>query len=472
MKNKISLYLLATFLFAIVALLLKIPPVVISKVVLLGLFLSLIQVQDLCQHCYKLSFLFFLIVFTLKLIQYEFYISTGFDLGIFSNILFNISHHGKIFDGLNQVHGFSGHIWPGAFLIAPSMILWNDPRVLLLIQTIAISMIFPVTCMLVRQMKIERKYVNSLLIILIFNIYLHWVSAFDFHPETITMPMLLLGIWMLNEGRFGILYLLMLISMSFKEDVFLAWLSLGVYFLLIGRKKEGIKIVLPSVLYSIIVVFLILKFVNIKMMMSLHYSGNFNILKRIKPTLEFFTSFGFLPVVSVKEIPVYFIPFLEHISSSRPLHYKLKCQYSALLIPLVTYASLKVLNGRKISRKTLLFFTTIAVLFSINEGPVKKYINFSRLNLRKKIYLDTLIKEIPDNMKLSVGNHISPHLSTRDGVYQFPIIKDAEMIIVDTTWHDFTPVSLDSGLKTLSKVISSGKFKLVSDSMGVMVLMR
>lgn len=470
MKNRFLYFLVLSVAFGLFAIIFKIPPKISCKIVLLGLFMSLIQVKDLCQQCYKLTFVFFLIVVALKILQYEFYISTGFDLGIFSNILFNISHHGKIFDGLNQAHGFSGHVWPGAFLLAPLMLLWNDPRILLIVQTLAISLIFPAICHLAKQMEIEVRTVSLLLTMIIFNIYLHWVSSFDFHPETLAMPMVIFGIWALNTKKYTLFYILMIISMSFKEDIFLAWASLGFYYLLVGKRKDGFRILTLSTIYGVVVLLLVLKFVDIKMMMNLHYTGNLDLQKRIKPTLEFFTSFGFLPLISLKEISIYLLPFLEHITSSRSLHYKLRCQYSALLIPLMIYSFLKILKEKKVSHKVLTVLTSIAVIFSINEGPIRRYINFSRLNLQKKTYLDKLLVEIPENEKVCLGNHISPHCSTKDGVYQFPTIKDANLIIVDTTWHDFTPLSLDSGLKILREIINSGRFRLVSDSLGIVVL--
>ncbi len=472
MKSKFLIFLLLSILFFIMSLIFKLPPKISCKIILLGLFLSLIQVKDLCHHCYRLTIVFIIIVLILKFLQYEFYISTGYDLGIFSSILHNIAYHGKIFDSLNQVHGFSGHVWPGAFLLAPLMWVWNDPRILLIVQTFAISMVFPATCYLGRELNVDRKYLNLLLIIIVFNIYLHRVSAFDFHPETLAMPMILFGIWALNHKKFILVYFLMLISMSLKEDIFLAWVSLGIYYYLIGKKKDGIRVLTFSIGYGVIMFLLILKFVNLKMMLGLHYNGNLNPIKRIKPTLEFFTSLGFLPLLSLTGITIFILPFLEHITSSRPLHYKLKCQYSTMLIPLAIFASLENLRKKYISPKILMVLTTLAVLFSINEGPIRKYINLSRINWNRKVYIDGLLQKIPQDKKVCLGNHISPHLSVRDGVYQFPTVEDAELIIIDTTWHDFTPLSSDSGLKILKKLMNSGEFKLVSDSLGIMVLRR
>ncbi len=470
MSKKIHILTIIGTIILIIAIFIGSSTKDICRIFLLLLFINLLQIENLCQHVFKLFLGFFLTVLVLKMLQYEFYISTGFDLGIFSSILFNISHHGRIFDGLNQVNGFSGHVWPGAFLLAPFMLIWNDPRILLVIQTFSISLIFPITCTLAKQMNVEDKHIRYLILILIFNIYLHWVSSFDFHPETVAMPMILIALWSMYMQNYSVFYLFMLTSMTFKEDIFLAWVSLGIFFLISGKNREAKKVLIPATIYGFFITILVFKFVNLNMMVNMHYRGNHNMLLRIKPAVEFFTSFGFLPLFSLKGIVSYIIPFLEHILSSRPLHYKLRCQYSAILLPLIIFTSLLVVKNLKIKSWILASLVTIAILFSINEGPIRRYIIFSRLDMRKKAYLDRLLSTIPQSENVSLGNHLSPHLSTKDGVYQFPIIKDASLVIIDTTWHDFTPITSDSGLKILRSLITSGKFKLISDSLGIIIL--
>ncbi len=450
-------------------LLLKMNIQISVKLALFAIFLLALSAEDLCSSWPLITLVFFIILTGLKLLQFDFYISTGFDLGIRASILHNLAYHGRLFDSLNQTGGFSGHIWPIAYPLFLLMYIWDDPRILLITQSFFISLIIPAACLLFKALNLEKRHRTILLSIVIFNIYLHRVSGFDFHPEALGISIFILGIYALEKRTYGIFYLSLLLTLILKEDVTIAWISLGFYYWF-KNKKDALRIFIPTVIYGILAAILVLKYVNLGMMAGANYSGNFSITSRIKPVTEFFLSFAFLPILTVKGIVSYILPLFEHILSSKPIHYQLKCQYSAMLIPSVLLASIIALKRVKFKRNLLMLLVIVAGLFSVDEGLVERYIAYDRIDSKRKAYLDEIINELPQDEVVSAGNHITPHLVTTHRVYQFPLIKDADLIVIDTTWHDFTPLTADSGMKFLSQVIKSGNFKVVSDSLGVLIL--
>ncbi len=430
---------------------------------LIGSFLLLYKV-DICKHQVAVTLGFFTVILLLKFLQYEFYMSTGYDLGIFSNILYNLSHHGILYDSLNGRHGFSGHIWPAAFILAPLFKLWSHPGSLLILQSLAIALTIPALCAYGRTFK----HISMIALLLMFNIYLHRVSAFDFHPESLAIPMFFAGVFALEEGKNPGFFLILLLTLTLKEDIAIGWLSLSLYYIISGDRRKALKIAVPAIIYSAFALILFLKFVDFAAMRELHYSGDFNPFHRIKPVIEFFASFGFLPLIRIRETAIFSMPLLEHLSSARRLHYKLKCQYSALLIPLSIIAFLK--TEKTFKRKTLTSLVIFGVLFSISSRILSTYIDIDKVNLEKARYIDSLIENFPERAKLCAGNHIIPHLATRDGVTQFPLINGADFIIIDTTWHDYTPITRDSAEILIKRLIESGDYAVKSDSFGVLVL--
>ena len=430
---------------------------------LLGSLMLLYRV-DICRYRTIVTITFFTLIVALKLVQYRFYISTGYDLGIFTNILHNISHHGRIFDSLNGRHGFSGHIWPAAYVLSLFFYLWDHPVLLLVLQSLAISMVIPVLCVYGR----GYRYMSLVSLLLIYNIYLHRVSSFDFHPESLAIPLVVAGVFALEEGKNPGFFLILLFTLTLKEDIAFGWLSIALYFLISRDYKKAMKIAIPTAFYSFLAFLLLLKFVDIQAMKQLHYTGDFNPLHRIKPTLEFFASLGFLPLFGMKETSIFSLPLIEHLTSGRRIHFRLRCQYSALLVPLSIIAFLK--SERKVSEKWLKILIIFGIAFSINARPIGAYFDIKKLDLEKSRYTDRLLGSIPGNTKICAGNHIVPHIATRDSATQFPYISDAEIILLDTTWHDYTPISEDSATKIINGLINSGKYRVVSDSFGVLFL--
>ncbi len=415
-------------------------------------------------HSIYVAFGFFVIFAVLKLLQYKLYVSTAFDLGVRANILHNIIRHGKVWDSLNGRHGFSGHFWPAAYPLALLFLLWEDPRILLLIQTFAISLSIPFIYLILKNNG-RTKFAFWVILLFILNYYVHRVSAFDFHPEALGIPLLFLSLYFFDTDRDAIATILLLSTLTLKEDIAIAAFSIATFLYFSQKKKKlAVFIAIISVLYFMLSICVVNHFGSLGERIFAHYGNNKFKAEKIWILVRFFGSFGFLPLLKLKDLTLIIFPFLEHFTSSYRANYLLSSQYSAALLPALFYLISRNINEKN---RKLVF---LGITFSLLAYPFYFYLPPSKIHLRKSNYIDRLLAELPEDKFISAGNHIAPHISTRDNVSLFPYIERADYILIDTSWKSYSPLDYEEGRKFLKELIRDPKFKLHSDSMGVLVL--
>lgn len=395
----------------------------------------------------------FTITSVLKIMRYEFFLAPGYDLGNYVSILHNIYHHGKLLDSLNQVHAFSGHIRPFLFPVSLIFLIKESPVTLLVLQAAVVSLTVPVLLRLSRFYGLDARSTRLLVALFMSNIYLHHVNGFDFHLEAFAIPLVLMGIYYYENGSLIPGVTLMFLTLTLKEDMAITWLSVGIFYMIVRKEwRRGMVVSGIAVFYGIIALYLMIRYADIQTMQKAHYSSVPHIGEVVKSGIRFLSSIGFLPLFVPGTLFAWILPLFEHLLSSRPHHFKIQFQYSANLLPVVFWSVIFTLRKNTVVKKWL---TVFAILFSIFQSPLKLYVDLSKVSLSRRACIRKVLSEIPVNARISCGNHISPHLATRDGVYQFPIINRADIVILDTTWHDFTPVDEDSAWK-LIRALNNG----------------
>ncbi len=423
----------------------------------------------------KRVFLFSLIltsiIVVLKFYQFDSFINTGFDLGIMANILYNIFAYHEVWDSLNWTHGFSGHFWPMAYPLSYLYHLWLSPKVLLVTQTVALGATPVIIAILLKRNRIDDRTSWLLLWLWSVNFYFHRMSGFDFHPETIATPLFLLALLLIDRKQKVWAVLLLLLAMTTKEDVAIGVASIGAYYVLFDRKNRGMGLFLTVIgaAYFLTAVLIISQYGKLMTQINTNYGkGPFLSFAKLGVTVRFLFSLGFLPLLVPEKLVMIAFPFLEHILNSRRLHYSLYGQYVAVILPISIYISIQALK----KLKDPLLWLFLGIFYSSLTFPYGAYITPLAANKQKRAYLDRTLGSIPSDMPVAAGNHITPHLALRRNTYQIPTLRDAQLIIIDTTWHDYTPMSTEEGQVFLRRLINSDEWTTVSDSFGVLILRR
>lgn len=188
------------------------------------------------------------------------YNTTVYDLGRMAQaigsgtrgeLLINTNPHSQ---DLASASRLGGHFEIFYFLLVPFYALWPDPRLLVIVQAILFALgAIPAYRIALRHMQSQ---VLACCIVLIYLLYPAAQTSvlFDFHGDTLAMPLLLFAIDALDARAWRRYAFFVALALSCKFYVFVAVVGIGVYaFLWGGQRKAGFWTVLAAGLYGAVV---------------------------------------------------------------------------------------------------------------------------------------------------------------------------------------------------------------------------
>ena len=126
------------------------------------------------------------------------------------------------------------------YLLAPLYWIWDSPKTLLTIQTIALGLgalpIYAIT----RMKTGKASFALAMAVVYLIYPAMEWTNAFEFHPETLGTPMLLAAFYYLYSGKSRWYFLMILLTAFTKETAGLVIIMLGCYALLVRRWRIGV----------------------------------------------------------------------------------------------------------------------------------------------------------------------------------------------------------------------------------------
>lgn len=171
--------------------------------------------------------------------------SKAYDLGLHAQVFWNTSQ-GRLFASSVEVSNYLGdHVSPIIVLLAPLYRLWPDPRSLLTLQALALSLgALPLAWLARRRLLSawpEAAHFFALLLAVIYLTYpaLGFVNRFEFHEEALAVPLLLLAFCFLDKQRLGAMSLTLLLTLLCKEDMGLLVAAFGAFAWQRSRRWSG-----------------------------------------------------------------------------------------------------------------------------------------------------------------------------------------------------------------------------------------
>jgi uncharacterized membrane protein len=392
----------------------------------------------------------FVILGAYKTLQHITFNTYAYDLGIRSSILYNIAFGGRVWDSLHSLHGFSGHFHPVSFVLAGLYRIWPNALLLCLLQALAVALgLFLLIKLLEGWVKDRRKH---LVIIALFlaNPFLHHALCFDFHPEIFAIPLVLLFFYLFKTNRAWWALLPGFALLTLKEDMGLVLLALGIYALVKRRWVLGSVMAVIGLMWLPLVLFWILPVFRSpgqSELISAHYaslgSSAAEIIGSIlrRPWLLITQTFGqpqklltvALLVASVGafaltrwETALILPLLLAHLLSDGEHQSSLTYQYSAGILPLLFFASIKGI--RRINAPVIWILAGLAIPALVLRFPNPFKLG---INLNRSLQTHRLIERIPADACISVSNNLAPHLVNRKDVVLYPRIEDADYVLID-----------------------------------------
>lgn len=444
--------------------------------------------------------------------RHEAFMTSAFDLGNFDQAIWNTAHARPfaITNIPNVTHRFAHHVEPILLLIAPLYWLWSDVRLLLILQSVAIAAgAIPLFWYASRQVGAEAA-VMFVAIYLLFPA-LEGANLFDFHGVTLAPFFLLLAWHYLNEQQDRPFLVAALLAAMTKEEIGLIIGMMGLYALLIQRRRFGLLPFCAGVGWFLLILEVISPAFN---QAGQHefigfYSqwGNsglevaFYLLTHPLEVLQWLSTPERLtylrdlltPTLGISLLAPHVLlmalpSFAVNLLSSYPVMTILEgYHYPAPLVPFVVLSGvtgLRWLAERltrlpkvRWSKKQLIWAGSLSMLivtliYHVEHGatPLAREWKWPVVTPHHQIG-DAIIASIPPESAVSAQSSMNPHLSQREKIYRFPEINDAQFILFDITTPSlfFHPNDLRREIETL---LASGNWGVQEGQDGWLLLAR
>ncbi len=402
-------------------------------------------------------------------IAYLAYDVARLDLGDMVQAIWSTSH-GHLLESTNasgrQVSRLGGHVDPFLALLVPLWWAWPSPLMLVVLQVAAVAAgALPIYWLAQKHLRSERAAAYFAFAYLLYPVtQANAIGVADsFHSVSIAIPLILFGIWFLDEERLVLFGVFALLAASTKEEMAASVGCLGLWYAF-RRERWGVGL---SIFGAGVTVSLI-NFLLIIPHFSPHgtnpFAGRYEDVggspKGIAHTAVtdpvaivhaiatwhklFYVLLLLAPFLGLwLREPLLFLGAIPDLAinllSAKPEQTQIYWQYTAGIVPFVLAASIVGASKLKRSPIPLSLLALVAVvcigLFNPVFSPVYRiaatdlgHVLRSDLALAAKSHALALI---PPAVPVSASNKLGGLLSERRFIYMFPTRKHAAWVIVD-----------------------------------------
>ncbi len=474
---------------------------------------------------------FGLIYCLISLVNHYLFRTSALDLGMFNQALYHCSHFQKNIFTLdineNETSYFASHFSPIIFLYSPFSLILGS-YTLLVIQ-IAVVLAGGIGIYKISRIYFSGKLIPLLIIAHFYGIWgIYSALSFDFHDNVVAAMLVpwFIYFYLKNDVKTSILFFALIILT--KENM-----ALWMIFILIGimmwkwredKKLSGRAIRFNLILLVIALVYFLLVFElfmpalardgNASQLMRYSDFGNstleiaLNIFKqpikifrlfyestiqgelytgiKLETHLMFIFSGGFallfFPEFLIMLIPVYLQKFL----SDDYFLWGINGHYSIEFVPILSLTLIQFIF--KIKKYALQIWILGLIILSTYVSTIltlenRKSLWYNPVNtafyskshynsmLNDKMIRDE-IKKIPKNAVISASTFLTPHLAARKKIYMFPVVKDADFIILLTKNRIPYPLSAEQFHVEVEKYRKSDSFEIVYEKDEILIFKR
>ncbi len=375
--------------------------------------------------------------------------STGYDLAIHEQILWN-TLNGRFFATSIEVdNSFADHFRPLLLFLVPIYGLWQRPETLLIIQVLVLaSAAIPIY--LLAKLKTGDRFVAAA----IASVYLLYpavgfIARFDFHTEVFAIPAFVAAFYMMETGRWGWASLWLIIPLLTKENMGLIVAMYGLYALLRWKRVMwGISWLVVGLVAFTATTFWLLPTVRGEPLDALaRYQwmgdtpGEILLTLFTKPglvwehvvstsnltyLLQLLLPVGFLALLGVPEL-LLAIPIIgTNLLADHFCQSTIYCQYSAPIVPFVFIAAIfglvrlsKVLDSRVKMRMVALLLIPVAIAALRIDNPFREQqlLPSALQVIDNAQVVEQALDSVPDNTSVVTTNDYAAHLSRREELY-------------------------------------------------------
>jgi uncharacterized membrane protein len=454
--------------------------------------------------------------------QHDAFITHKADLGHFDQPVWN-TLHGRLLIRTQQdqqLTRLTDHVEPILIPLSLSFLLWDDVRMLLVLQAVAVALGALPVFLLVREelrsigYSLRVSEVAGLILACVYLLFpaLQAANLTEFHAAPLMVAPMLAALYCARQERYGWMWLWALLVIGAKEEMALLTFMLALW-LLLFRRKWGHGLVLAGVS---LVWFGVATFVIVPYYAQFKYgTGEWVYLQRFSDLgdspqaviwsllthprlvwdivteparLQYLVGLlvsagGILPLLA-PEVLLLSLPYLAaNLLSDYEAMYSGVYHYSAPVVPFVVAAAaigLVRISGlvRAIRRRNavvlgvalLLLGGSLIYHYYRGYTPLAKRFVWPQVTEHHRMLEQRFAPQIPPEAVLSTTSPLFPHLDHRERILLFPIVDDATWLLLDAgSFPEMHPADLRQAYDDL---IASGVWCIVDAADGYVLLRR
>jgi len=430
-------------------------------------------------------------------LRYDNFYTGRFDLGNMVQTVWN-TIHGRIFEltdpnGTELVSRLAYHADFILIFLAPFYVLWEDPRMLLFIQTVVLALgaifVYAIGNNVIKNKNLSLTFGTSFLL----NPAIQYTNLYDFHPVTLATTFLLGAFYFLLKKRHGLFLLFAVLAALTKEQVWMVTALLGLYAFIkkdtpsirsiLIKRTFGLTIFIVSIAIFYYLIWHAIPNALGSEHFALSYYSDFgdsptNIIKSVfasphkllstifqKDQLHYlsqlFLPLGFLSLLS-PFLLIFALPDLViNLLSNKPQLHQIYYQYSATITPFIFIAAIFGIKNLITWFPRLYTFSTLYILLStfycaylFGPLPFAKNPNIDMFTKpqKNKNTIEKFISTISPEYSVAATNNIGAHLSHRQKIFTVPIGIDKADFIVFLLDDHFAQPSLKAQYEMVERV--------------------
>jgi uncharacterized membrane protein len=401
-----------------------------------------------------------------------------------------------------QISRLAAHVDPLLALFAPLWWLWPSPAMLLVAQAAIVAAgALPAFWLGRLWLGDDRPALCGALAYLMYPA-LGWSLVTEFHPVTLAAPLIMFAVWAAATRHDVVLAVTAGLALVSKEQVGLSLAVLGVWMAVsLGRRRAGAVLAAASLAWVAFAVQVVIPHFNAggdSVFVGSRY-GDFGdspsdvlvgVLTRPHDVVATILEPDRITYLLALLLPLAGLPLLApllaagaapdlllNMLSSRPEQHQLEYHYVAVIVPFLVAAAIRgaarlrrvrrpAALGRLMSRPAalgaVLLVPVLLGAWRLGPLPVWQHVPGGSSWRTNEYVVDDHARVLARAVDLVPGdgevvvsstNHAGAHLSARRRVYTFPVVRDAEWVLVDRvrpeTWNAYTDADLDRALRVL-----------------------
>lgn len=439
------------------------------------------------------------------------------DLGSMDQAIWNTSQ-GRVLESTTMHYPYlnlprlSVHVEPIYFLFAGIYKIVPDPRVLLIIKVLLLGISIFAIYKIAEKILNSKIYAFKVAVIYSFFPSLQFITLFDFYGDTLAIPFLLFSYLFYIKGKIRWYWLFLIIALLCKEYVALAVLGFGITLIVMHKDvKNGIITSMVGLFYFLAVNFYMIPMFNFGHESELvsAYLGHVGGEDGLKGIITFVLTnpisfvasmlsrnnlqnlfyllfpllitpfravgflFGFFPIL-LKDLLAGLDIYTHRIATGLPF------LFIAFIHGLKNKPRFFLLKNATSTDSLLRLSLIASVLASVMYGPSPLGHRFWRET--DKYFpgehakaCSHIVKNVPDDVIISVSQNLAPHLTHRQFCYAFPHpytkenrnFERVEYIALDTTDKMSSMQEYDSFSAEVIPEIKGLGFQLLKETGGV-----